>query len=111
MLVQVEGGNDEAVRNVAMHVTALRPKVLDVDQLDSETVAKEREILTEAALKEGKPEKIVEKIVDGRMRNYYAQHVLNEQPFVKDDSLTVSKYAGQNDMKIVQFVHWELGDE
>ena len=74
-------------------------------------VNKEREILREAALKEGKPEKIVDKMVEGRLRNFYAERVLCEQPFVKDDKMTVGKYADQNGMKIKQFVHWELGKD
>ena len=74
-------------------------------------VEREREVLTEAARKEGKPENIIEKMVEGRMRNFYAESVLTEQPFVKDDKQTVGKYAEANGMKIVRFVHWELGKE
>jgi elongation factor Ts len=77
--------------------------------LDAEEVKKEREILREAALKEGKPENIVEKMVEGRLRNFYAERVLTEQPFVKDDKVTVGKFAKQNGMTIKGFVHWELG--
>jgi len=113
VLVEVEGqaASDEAVKDIAMHVTAMRPKVLNVEDLDPDLVAKERGILTEAALREGKPEKIVEKIVEGRLRNFYAQHVLNAQPFVKDDKVTVGEFAKNSGMKVVRFVHWELGGE
>jgi len=108
VLIVAEGGSQEALKDVAMHVTALKPAVLKVEELDSETVAKEREILSAAAREEGKPENIIEKMVDGRMRNYYAQHVLLEQPFVKDDKMTVDKFAAQNGMEISEFIHWEL---
>lgn len=111
VLVQVEGGNDEVAKDVAMHVAAMSPPVLSVDQLDPEAVAKEREILTEAARTEGKPENIIEKMVEGRLRNYYAQHVLLEQPFIKDDKQSVGDYAKSAGMKIVQFAHWVLGQE
>jgi len=111
VLVQVEGGAEDIVKDVAMHVAAMRPKVLNVDQLDPDLVAKEREILSETARKEGKPDNIVEKMVEGRLRGFYAEHVLTEQPFVKENKLSVGKFAKQNDMKIVQFVHWELGQE
>ncbi len=94
-----------------MHITAMRPAALNIEDLDAEVVEKEREILREAALKEGKPENIVDKMVEGRLRNYYAERVLCEQAFVKDDKLTVGKYAATQDMKIRQFVHWELGAE
>ena len=109
VLLQVEGGNDEVARDVCMHIAAMRPKTLSVDELDPELVAKEREILAEAARAEGKPEKIIDKMVEGRMRNFYAESVLNEQPFVKDDKLTVGKYAEGHGMKLIQFEHWELG--
>jgi elongation factor Ts len=94
-----------------MHVAAMRPTALNVEDLDPEVIAKEREILREAALKEGKPSSILDKMVEGRLRNFYAERVLCEQPFVKDDKLTVGKHAAQHQMKITRFVHWELGQD
>ena len=94
-----------------MHVAAMRPQALQTSELDQEIVSREREILSEQARQEGKPDNIVEKMVEGRMRNFYAEHVLTEQPFVKDDKQTVGQFAKQNDMKVVQFVHWVLGKE
>lgn len=111
VLVKIEGGNAAAAKDVAMHVAALSPKALSADELDSSLVDQERQILSEAARKEGKPEQIIEKMVEGRMRNFYAEHVLMEQPFVKEQKLTVRKFAEQNNMKILQFVHWVLGEE
>ncbi len=110
VIVGVEGGSDELARDVSMHVAAMRPAVLNVSDLPADEVTKEREILKAAALEEGKPENIVEKMVDGRMRNYYAERVLLEQPFVKDDKNSVGKFAESNGMKVTQFVHWELGE-
>ena len=110
VIVGVEGGSDELARDVSMHVAAMRPAVLNVSDLPADEVAKEREILKAAALEEGKPENIVEKMVDGRMRNYYAERVLLEQPFVKDDKNSVGKFAESNGMKVTQFVRWELGE-
>ena len=72
---------------------------------------KERSILREAAIKEGKPENIVDKMVEGRIRNYYAERVLLEQAFVKEPKMTVGKFAKENGMEISRFVHWELGRE
>ena len=111
VLLEVSGGNDDAAKDICMHIAAMRPQALNVDELDSTVVDREREVLTEAARKEGKPENIIEKMVEGRMRNFYAESVLNEQPFVKDDKQTVGKFATSNDMKIVRFTHWELGKE
>lgn len=111
VLLSIEGGSDDAAKDISMHIAAMRPAALKTEELDPAIVAKEREFLREAALKEGKPEKIVDKMVDGRMRNYYAERVLLEQPFVKDDSLSVGKFAEQNGMKINEFIHWELSGD
>jgi elongation factor Ts len=111
VLVQVEGGNDEAAKDVAMHIAAMRPTVLTKEEMDPAAVAKEKEILMAQARTEGKPENIIEKMVEGRMRNFYSQHVLLEQPYIKDDKQTVDKYAKSHSMKVVKYVHWILGVE
>ncbi len=111
VLVTVEGGNAEAAKDVAMHIAAMRPDVVAIEDLDPAAIEKEREILTEASRREGKPENIIEKMVEGRLRNFYAERVLNEQPFVKDDKTTVGKFAKSADMKILSFQLWELGRE
>ncbi len=112
VLVQVQGSaGDQPVRDVCMHIAAMRPQALNVAELDPSVVAKEREVLTEAARKEGKPENIIGKMVEGRLRNFYAESVLLEQSFVKDDKVTVGKYAEQNGFKVEKFVHWVLGDK
>jgi elongation factor Ts len=110
VLLQVEGGNDELARSVAMHVAAMRPKATTTSELDKTLVDKERAILSEQARKEGKPENIIEKMIEGRMRNFYAEHVLAEQPFVKDDKQTVGKVAAAGGMKLVKFIRWQLGE-
>ena len=109
VLVVVEGGNDELAKDVGMQVVAMRPDVVNIADLDPAVVAKEREILAAASRKEGKPENIIEKMVEGRLRNFYAERVLVEQPFVKDSAVTVGKMAKQNGMTIKKFIHWTLG--
>lgn len=109
VLLSVTGGNDEAAKDVCMHIAAMRPAALRKEEVDPAEVEKERSILREAALKEGKPANIVDKMVDGRLRNFYAERVLLEQPFVKDDKQTVGKFAEQHKMQLNRFVHWELG--
>ena len=94
-----------------MHVAAMRPAVVFKDDLTRPRVAKEREILAAAARHEGKPEKIIAKMVEGRLKNFYAERCLLEQPFVKDDKQTVGQVAKEAGMKIVRFVHWELPKE
>lgn len=109
VLVEVTGGKAEAAKDIGMHIAAMRPLVLSKEELNPADIEKEREILSEAARNEGKPENIIGKMVEGRLRNYFAERVLTEQPFVKDDKLTVAKYAEGHGMKIVRYIHWELG--
>ena len=111
VLLEVEGGNDDLAKSVAMHVAAMRPKSTTTAELDPELIKKEREILTEQARKEGKPENIIEKMIEGRMRNFYAEHVLSEQPFVKDDKQTVGQVAKAAGLQVKRFVRWQLGKE
>ena len=109
VLISVNGGDDECAKGVSMHIAAMRPTVLSVDQLDPAAVDKEREILKVQALQEGKPAKIVDKMVEGRLRNYYAENVLLEQPYVKDDKLTVGEYCKSKALAVKEYVHWVLG--
>ena len=109
VLVQVEGGTDEAAKDVSMHIAAMRPLAVNKEEVDPAVVEKERGILREQALAEGKPANIVDKMVEGRLKNFYAERVLLEQPFVKENSMSVGKYAESKGMKVKKFVHWELG--
>ena len=111
VLLSVSGGTDESAKDVCMHIAAMRPAALSTEELDPALVDQERQILREAALKEGKPENIVDKMVEGRLRNFYAERVLLEQPFVKEQKTTVGQFAKQHGMTINEFVHWELGQE
>ncbi len=110
VLVEVEGGNDALAKDVALHIAAMNPSATTKEDLDPAIVEKERAILTEQAKQEGKPENIIEKMIEGRMRNFYAEHVLTEQPFVKDDKQTVGKIAAAGGMKLTRFVLWKLGE-
>jgi elongation factor Ts len=109
VLLQVENGKTDVARDICMHIVAMKPQATKVEELDPEIVAKERSVLTAAAQQEGKPANIIEKMVDGRMRSFYAECVLEEQPFVKDDKQTVGKVAQEAGMKLVKFVLWRLG--
>jgi elongation factor Ts len=111
VLLQVTGSDADAARDICMHVAAMRPQALKVDELDPEVVKRERQVLTDAARAEGKPDNIVDKMVDGRMRSFYAEQVLLEQPFVKDDKQTVGQYAKSKGLEVIKFAHWELGHE
>ncbi|WP_281887580.1 translation elongation factor Ts [Paenibacillus sp. YYML68] len=104
------------VRDVALHIAASNPKFLRRDEVPQEALDKEREILTNQALNEGKPEKIVEKIVEGRLAKYYEEYCLLEQPFIKDPDKSVEEVLkekiatiGEN-LSIRRFVRYELGE-
>lgn len=109
VLLEVSGGNAETAKDVCMHIAALKPDALATADLDPAMVEKEREILSEAARREGKPENIIAKMVEGRLKNFYAERVLLEQPFVKDEKQTVGKFAKQAGMEIKKFILWQLG--
>jgi len=94
-----------------MHIAAMRPLALGREDLDPAEIERERTILREAALNEGKPENIIEKMVEGRLRNFFAEKVLLEQQFVKGDKETVGKMAQQHGMTVKRFVHWEIGQK
>jgi elongation factor Ts len=111
VLLEVEGGNDELAKDVALHVAAMNPKAATKDSLDPALVSQEREIQKERARQEGKPENILEKMIEGRMRNFYAENVLEEQPFVRDESQTVGKLAQSGGMKLKRFIRWQLGEQ
>ncbi len=108
VLLEIEGGTDEAAKDIAMHVAAMTPSALSGDELDAELIAKEREFLRSAAIKEGKPEAIVDKMVEGRLRQFVAERALLEQAFVKDDKQSVGDYAKSQGMKVNNYWHWVL---
>jgi elongation factor Ts len=99
----------EVAKDIAMHVVALAPQAIRKEDLDPAVVAKEREILTEAARNEGKPENIIAKMIEGRLRNFFSQCVLLEQPFVKDDKQTVGQLAKAAGLEVKSVENWKLG--
>ncbi len=104
-------------KNIAMHIAMAAPKYVSVDQIPAEELEKEREIYIKAALAEGKPEQIAQKIAEGRIKKYVQEVVLLEQPYVKDDSITVGELLKQAIAKIGEnivvrrFCRFELGAE
>ncbi len=110
VLLEVEGGTDELAKDVSLHIAAMSPKATSTSDLDQELVNKERELQKDRARQEGKPENIIDKMIEGRMRNFYAEHVLEEQPYVKDESQTVGNVAKAGGMKLKRFIRWQLGE-
>ena len=112
-LVELAGKAGSAIadvaKDIAMHIVAMAPKAVSKEELDPAAVEKEREILTEAALAEGKPANIVDKMIEGRLRNFFSQCVLLEQPFVKDDKQTVGKLAQSSGIEVKTMENWSHG--
>ncbi len=107
-----EPKSDDILRDMAMHIAALKPTVALPEELDSAAVEAHREKLAEQAKATGKPDNIIEKIVDGQMKKYYDEEgVLVAQAFAKDDSKTVEKALDEAGLKAVGFTCWQLGKE
>ncbi len=107
----------EFVKDLAMHICAVHPKVVKREELDTEMLENEKRIYREAAIQEGKPEQIADKIADGKLGKFYSEVVLLEQPFVKDDKQTINELLtaqiaklGEN-MSISRFARFAVGDK
>jgi len=109
-LVEIEGGNDELARDLAMQVAATSPRYVSADQVPADEVEKEREIFRAQAQQEGKPAEIVEKMVEGRLRKQLDEITLLGQPFVKDPDKRVRDLLKASNAKVVRFVRYGLGE-
>jgi elongation factor Ts len=126
VMVELNSETDFVARNekfqslahdLALHVAAMQPLYLGIEDIPQDVVDKETEIIRDQALSEGKPAEIVEKIISGRMSKFFEEYCLLEQPFVKDDSVMVKeliteavRMMGENIM-IRRFVRYELGED
>ncbi|GBG09626.1 elongation factor Ts [Paenibacillus sp. MY03] len=106
----------EFARDIAMQIAASNPKFVSREEVPGDEIEKEKEILKNQALNEGKPEKIVEKMVEGRISKYYEEYCLLEQSFIKDPDKTISNLLNEKISKIGEnisirrFVRYELGE-
>ena len=110
VLLGMENGNDDLIKDVAMHIAASRPTCVTEEQVPAELLEKEREILIAQAQDSGKPQDIIEKMVDGRIRKYLAEITLVGQPFVKDPDKTVGALLKDEGAKVTGFVRFEVGE-
>ncbi|MFS0751817.1 translation elongation factor Ts [Oceanobacillus sp. 1P07AA] len=111
VLSLLEGTTDEEVgKDISMHVAAVNPRYVSRDEVAEEEVNRERELLKTQALNEGKPEKIVEKMVEGRLGKFFEEIVLLEQSFVKDPDQKVKKYVADKGASVKTFVRYEVGE-
>ena len=126
VLLEVNTGSPETlrkaefkvlVRDVAMQVAAASPQFLDKDHVSPDVLQKERDIQKERARGEGKPEKMLDKIVEGRLSKFYEEICLMEQPFIRENTMTVAELVrntgsklGDNNIRIARFVRYKVGD-
>ena len=111
VLTLVEGSTDEeAAKDVAMHIAALAPRYLDESEVPADVLEHEKKVLTEQALNEGKSANIVEKMIVGRINKFLEEITVVKQKFVKDDSLTVEKFVASKGGKLAKFVRYEVGE-
>ncbi|MDA3921469.1 MAG: translation elongation factor Ts [Salinisphaera sp.] len=108
--VAVTGGEDALARDLAMHVAASAPAHLSADEVPAERRAAEKEILVAQARDSGKPDEIIEKMVEGRLRKYLAEITFLGQPFVKDPDTTVEKLVKSQSAKITDYTRLEVGE-
>lgn len=109
-LVNLAEANAELGRDIAMHVVAINPMVVRSEDVAPEVLAKEREIFTSQAAESGKPEDIVVKMVEGRVKKFLAEVSLLDQPFVKDGDIKVGKLVADAATEVVSFVRYEVGE-
>lgn len=106
----LNGDSEEVAKDVAMHVAAMNPAYLNREEVPSDVIEHEKEVIKNQAIEEGKPADIAEKMVMGRINKYYKEVCLLEQPFIKDPDLTVETFAKNNNCEVVKMVRFEVGE-
>ena len=109
VLVEYDGGSEEAARGAAMQIAAMRPTYVSRDEVPEDVVAKEREIAEATAREEGKPEQALPKIIEGRLNGYYKLVALLDQPSVQDSKKTVKAVLDEAGVSVKRFARFEIG--
>ncbi len=109
VIVAVEGDDPEFVHSVALQIASMSPSYLTPDEVPADIVERERRIATETAQEEGKPEKIIPRIVEGRLKAFYKDECLLEQPEINDEKKSVGQLAAEHGVKILAFQRFATG--
>ena len=109
-LTVVLGENEEVAKDVAMQAAAMRPLYVNIESVPAADLEHEKAVIKEQVINEGKKPEFADKIVEGRIRKFYEETVLEEQAFIKDSELTVKAYLEKNDSKLVNLVKYEVGE-
>jgi elongation factor Ts len=110
VLVELEGGDTDLAKDIAMHIAASRPLCISADQVPAELLAREKDIFAAQAAASGKPANIIDKMVEGRLRKYLEEVTLLGQPFVKDTEQSVDKLLKSHKARVIRFERFELGE-
>ena len=110
VLTVLKGANESVAKDVAMQVAAMRPSYVFISDVPESVVENERKIQKELAMSEGKPADIAEKMVEGRIKKYYKEICLAEQPFIKDGDISVADYVKKNNGEIITMIRYEVGE-
>ena len=110
VLVGLSGGSEELAKDVAMHVAAVNPAVVNSSDMPADLVAAEKEIYAAQARESGKPEEIIEKMIAGRVAKFLKESSLVDQPFVKDPDTTVGKLVKAEGAEVLSFIRFEVGE-
>src|SRR5690606_15180993 len=109
-LVALSAGDGELARDIAMHATAVNPRVVRADDMPAEVIEKEKEIIRAQPDMAGKPSEIVEKMIGGRINKFLKENSLLDQPFVKNPDQTIAALAKSKGAEVVTFVRFEVGE-
>jgi elongation factor Ts len=110
VLVELEGGDEQLAKDIAMHIAASRPECISKEQVPAELISREKEIFAEQAKQSGKPANIIEKMIEGRINKFLNEITLLGQPFVKDPETTVEKLLKSKNARALRFTRYEVGE-
>lgn len=109
-LTVVDGDKEDVARDVAMQAAAMRPLYINIESIPAEDLEHEKAVIKEQVINEGKKPEFADKIVEGRIRKFYEETVLEEQAFIKDSGITVKTYLENNNSKLVKLIKYEVGE-
>lgn len=109
-LTVVDGDKEDVARDVAMQAAAMRPLYINIESIPAEDLEHEKAVIKEQVINEGKKPEFADKIVEGRIRKFYEETVLEEQAFIKDSGITVKTYLKNNNSKLVKLIKYEVGE-
>ncbi|WP_133139147.1 translation elongation factor Ts [Legionella genomosp. 1] len=110
VLVALKNGDEALAKDIAMHIAASRPMVVNRDQVSAEAIENEREIFTAQARESGKPQEIIDKMIEGRINKFIDEVSLNGQPFVKDPNVKVGQLLKEKGAEVIAFLRFEVGE-